>query len=131
MSLDTFPSRPFKTLTDMREEAEDVPSNRSGNPTMGDVINARMSRRGMLTGSLAVTARGAPPPAMGCASRSRSSGPKRRVTKCARLSSSRAGPFGSTRSRPARALPRQLRIGERARPQTSLGATTLKPSGTR
>ena len=56
MSLDTFPSRPFKTLTDMREEAEDVPSNRSGNPTMGDVINARMSRRGMLTGSLAVSA---------------------------------------------------------------------------
>jgi len=56
MSVETFAPKPVKTLTDLREETEDVPSNRSGNPTMGDVINTRMSRRGILSGSLAVSA---------------------------------------------------------------------------
>ncbi len=36
------PLRPqIKTPTDIREESEDIGSNRSGNPTMGDVVNAR------------------------------------------------------------------------------------------
>jgi secreted PhoX family phosphatase len=38
------------------EAAEDVGSNLSDNPTMGDIIAARFSRRGFLKGSLAVTA---------------------------------------------------------------------------
>ncbi len=46
----------FKTLTDIREEREDQGRNTSLNPTMGDVINFRFSRRDMLTGSLAVAA---------------------------------------------------------------------------
>lgn len=45
-----------KTLTELREEREDQGRNFSLNPTMGDVINHRFSRRGMLTGSLAVAA---------------------------------------------------------------------------
>ncbi|TCD14241.1 PhoX family protein [Oricola cellulosilytica] len=49
----------IKTLTDLREESEDVGRNRSENPTMGDIINRRYSRRNFLGGSLAVTAIGA------------------------------------------------------------------------
>lgn len=43
-------------LTEQREAEEDVGRNPTGNPTMGDVINRRFSRRGFLGGSLAVTA---------------------------------------------------------------------------
>ncbi|EDQ32496.1 putative phosphatase [Hoeflea phototrophica DFL-43] len=43
-------------LTEIREAEEDVGRNTSDNPTMGDVINRRFSRRGFLGGSLAVTA---------------------------------------------------------------------------
>ncbi len=46
----------FKTLTELREEREDNGRNPSLNPTMGDVINYRFSRRSILTGSLAVAA---------------------------------------------------------------------------
>jgi uncharacterized protein len=46
----------FKTLTELREEREDEGRNPSLNPTMGDVINYRFSRRSVLTGSLAVAA---------------------------------------------------------------------------
>jgi uncharacterized protein len=46
----------FKTLTYLREEREDQGRNPSLNPTMGDVINYRFSRRSVLTGSLAVAA---------------------------------------------------------------------------
>lgn len=49
----------FKTPTEIREESEDVGRNTSRNPTMGDVINTRYSRRGFLGGSLAVAAIGA------------------------------------------------------------------------
>mgnify|MGYP003130561229 CR=1 FL=1 len=35
-------------LTDIREAEEDVGRNRSDNPTMGDVINRRLSRRGFI-----------------------------------------------------------------------------------
>ncbi len=49
----------IKTPQQLREEAEDIGSNVSANPTMGDVINARFSRRGFLKGSLAVAAIGA------------------------------------------------------------------------
>lgn len=41
------------------EEAENAGSNPSTNPTMGDVIAARMNRRDILKGALAVTAMGA------------------------------------------------------------------------
>lgn len=43
-------------LTEIREAEEDVGRNPSNNPTMGDIINRRFSRRGFLGGSLAVTA---------------------------------------------------------------------------
>ncbi|WP_018687448.1 PhoX family protein [Ahrensia kielensis] len=46
----------IKTPTDIREESEDVGRNTSDNPTMGDIINRRLSRRGFLSGSLAVAA---------------------------------------------------------------------------
>lgn len=46
-------------LTEIREAEEDVGRNPSGNPTMGDIINRRFSRRGFLGGSLAVAAIGA------------------------------------------------------------------------
>jgi len=43
-------------LTEIREAEEDVGRNKSENPTMGDVINRRLSRRGFMGGSLAVAA---------------------------------------------------------------------------
>ncbi|TDH35856.1 PhoX family phosphatase [Pseudohoeflea suaedae] len=43
-------------LTEIREAEEDVGRNTSTNPTMGDVINRRLSRRGFMGGSLAVAA---------------------------------------------------------------------------
>ena len=46
----------FKTLTERREELEDVGHNCSTNPTMGDIINRRFSRRSFIGGSLAVAA---------------------------------------------------------------------------
>lgn len=46
----------FKTLTDRREEREDIGQNCSTNPTMGDIINRRFSRRSFMAGSLAVAA---------------------------------------------------------------------------
>ncbi len=49
----------MRTPTEIREESEDVGRNASGNPTMGDIINRRYSRRGFLGGSLAVAAIGA------------------------------------------------------------------------
>ncbi|MDN2567153.1 PhoX family phosphatase [Aquibium sp. A9E412] len=49
----------IKTPTAIREESEDVGRNPSANPTMGDVINRRFSRRGFLGGGLAVAATGA------------------------------------------------------------------------
>ena len=49
----------YKTPTEIREESEDIGRNASQNPTMGDVINKRYSRRGFLGGSLAVAAIGA------------------------------------------------------------------------
>ncbi|NUS71329.1 MAG: DUF839 domain-containing protein, partial [Ensifer adhaerens] len=46
----------FKTLTERREELEDVGHNCSANPTMGDIIHRRFSRRSFIGGSLAVAA---------------------------------------------------------------------------
>jgi uncharacterized protein len=43
-------------LTEIREAEEDVGRNHSNNPTMGDIINRRLSRRGFMGGSLAVAA---------------------------------------------------------------------------
>jgi secreted PhoX family phosphatase len=56
---ETFkPSNDQINLTEIREAEEDVGRNPSDNPTMGDVINRRFSRRGFLGGSLAVAAIG-------------------------------------------------------------------------
>jgi len=56
---ETFkPSSDQINLTEIREAEEDVGRNPSGNPTMGDIINRRFSRRGFLGGSLAVAAIG-------------------------------------------------------------------------
>ncbi|MDX1130100.1 DUF839 domain-containing protein [Sinorhizobium medicae] len=46
----------FRTLTERREELEDIGKNCSTNPTMGDIINRRFSRRSFIGGSLAVAA---------------------------------------------------------------------------
>ncbi|MGI9436032.1 MAG: PhoX family protein [Geminicoccaceae bacterium] len=43
-----------RPLQERREDAEDIGSNRSDNPTMGDVIAARFNRRDVMKGSLAV-----------------------------------------------------------------------------
>ena len=40
----------------LAENAEDIGSNPSGNPTMGDIIASRLSRRDVMRGALAVTA---------------------------------------------------------------------------
>jgi uncharacterized protein len=50
------PDEDIINLTELREAEEDIGRNPSGNPTMGDIINRRFSRRGFLGGSLAVTA---------------------------------------------------------------------------
>ncbi|WP_420410038.1 PhoX family protein [Hoeflea sp.] len=50
------PDEEIVNLTELREAEEDVGRNPSDNPTMGDIINRRFSRRGFLGGSLAVTA---------------------------------------------------------------------------
>jgi len=50
------PDEEIINLTELREAEEDIGRNPSGNPTMGDIINRRFSRRGFLGGSLAVTA---------------------------------------------------------------------------
>lgn len=47
---------PSQTPQDIREAQEDYGSNCSDNPTMGDIIHRRFSRRGFLGGSLAVAA---------------------------------------------------------------------------
>jgi secreted PhoX family phosphatase len=46
----------IENLTDRREALEDVTQNCSTNPTMGDIINRRFSRRSFMAGSLAVAA---------------------------------------------------------------------------
>ncbi|MFB2551082.1 PhoX family protein [Ensifer soli] len=46
----------FQTLTERREAVEDVGRNCSANPTMGDIIRRRFSRRAFMSGSLAVAA---------------------------------------------------------------------------
>jgi uncharacterized protein len=46
----------IENLTDRREALEDVSQNCSTNPTMGDIINRRFSRRSFMAGSLAVAA---------------------------------------------------------------------------
>ncbi|MCG8358707.1 MAG: PhoX family phosphatase [Kiloniellales bacterium] len=38
------------------EETDDIPSNPTSNPTLGDIINQRLGRRGFLRGALATTA---------------------------------------------------------------------------
>jgi uncharacterized protein len=50
------PDEDIINLTELREAEEDIGRNPSGNPTMGDIINRRFSRRGFLGGSLAITA---------------------------------------------------------------------------
>jgi hypothetical protein len=50
------PDEEIINLTELREAEEDVGRNPTDNPTMGDVINRRFSRRSFLGGSLAVTA---------------------------------------------------------------------------
>lgn len=46
----------IENLTDRREALEDISQNCSTNPTMGDIINHRFSRRSFMAGSLAVAA---------------------------------------------------------------------------
>ena len=43
-----------RSLQQRREDSEDIGTNRSGNPTIGDVIAARFNRRDVMKGSLAV-----------------------------------------------------------------------------
>ncbi|MBW3097845.1 PhoX family protein [Pseudohoeflea coraliihabitans] len=56
MTKHTQPKTDLINLTDIREASEDIGRNPSANPTMGDIINGRLSRRGFLGGALAVSA---------------------------------------------------------------------------
>jgi secreted PhoX family phosphatase len=49
-------SQPSLFKTSQLEEADNAPRNPTDNPTMGEIISARFSRRGFLRGSLAVSA---------------------------------------------------------------------------
>ncbi|MGD8498204.1 MAG: PhoX family phosphatase [Chromatiales bacterium] len=49
---------PYSCRSEAYEASEDRPVNRSGAPTLGDVIQARFSRRDLLKGALGVTAMG-------------------------------------------------------------------------
>ena len=46
-------------LSQQYERSEDAGTNESANPTMGDIIAERLSRRDLMKGALAVTAIGA------------------------------------------------------------------------
>lgn len=59
MTDQASPEDRLVNLTEIREAEEDVGRNPSANPTMGDIINRRFSRRSFLGGSLAVAAIGA------------------------------------------------------------------------
>ncbi|MYZ49182.1 PhoX family protein [Propylenella binzhouense] len=48
--------QPSGFRTSLLEEAEGAPRNPTDNPTMGEIISARFSRRGLLKGALAVSA---------------------------------------------------------------------------
>jgi secreted PhoX family phosphatase len=48
-----------RSASEYFEALEDIPVNPSEEPTLGDIINARFSRRGLLKGALGVTALGA------------------------------------------------------------------------
>jgi uncharacterized protein len=54
--MNQFVRDTFETLTEKHEAREDEGRNPSLNPTMGDIIHFRYSRRSVLTGSLAVAA---------------------------------------------------------------------------
>ena len=45
-----------RTLVETYEDLDDIPTNRSTAPTLGDVITRRFSRRSILQGALATTA---------------------------------------------------------------------------
>ncbi len=55
-TLAARPENKGLTLGELYEISEDIPSNPTSNPTIGDVINVRMGRRGVLGGMLATTA---------------------------------------------------------------------------
>lgn len=56
--MDTHKSKANANLTRAQryELSDDIPTNRSTRPTIGDVINARLGRRDMMRGALAVSA---------------------------------------------------------------------------
>jgi len=55
-ALANLPENAGLTFGELYERSEDIPSNPSAGPTMGDVINARLGRRGVLGGMLATAA---------------------------------------------------------------------------
>ena len=83
-----------ETLTRARafEESENVGSNPTDNPTIGDVIAARLGRRDILKGALGVAAMAATVSPLALASASRAQAQERRKPRRA---------SASTRSRPA------------------------------
>ncbi len=64
-TLAAKPENAGLTFGELYEISEDIPSNPTANPTMGDVINARLGRRGVLGGMLATAAMSAAMPALG------------------------------------------------------------------
>jgi uncharacterized protein len=62
-TLAAMPESAGLTFGELYERSEDIPSNPTAGPTMGDVINARLGRRGVLGGMLATAAMSAGVPA--------------------------------------------------------------------
>jgi uncharacterized protein len=54
--MNDMPARDTLTVSQAYEESENVGRNRSDNPTIGDVIARRFSRRDLLKGALGVAA---------------------------------------------------------------------------
>ncbi|MCZ8123275.1 MAG: PhoX family phosphatase [Magnetospirillum sp.] len=67
-----LPENAGLTLGELYERSEDIPSNLTANPTMGDILNARLGRRAALRGMLATAAAAAVIPPFAAPARAQS-----------------------------------------------------------
>ncbi|MFN8757609.1 MAG: PhoX family protein, partial [Tagaea sp.] len=67
-----LPENAGLTLGELYERSEDIPSNPTANPTMGDILNARLGRRAALRGMLATAAAAAVVPPFAAPARAQS-----------------------------------------------------------
>lgn len=71
-TLAALPENAGLTLGELYERSEDIPSNPTANPTMGDILNARLGRRAALRGMLATAAAAAVIPPFAAPARAQS-----------------------------------------------------------